>query len=677
MTTTSETPPENMSVRELREWLKTFEKNQKDHFQKNQVARRRSPISTASAAFRRFSVRDRIVGLEKPRTNPNNNSAVPVPNNDADSESEVNSQQENNVPMMANKHTKSTTKMGPSAKKRFETSSNVVPSNNQCPSEVTKQNPVEKTKKTEPTSMKLVENENPLFSLAFDKAFTVAKRGNEQEPSNVPDLCLALSAVTMASSSSSVEVEASESTDEAEDEAEDLELGETTSADTFDMIPDKDLFQEPDFPAVDDSQVSMWVNQTVQPKVLKAVPEAFSDFEPNDFDASDEASAESEKEEKEDAFGPTGSDHWPSWNGDVRQYLKKQAQPAFGGYWSDKELNDESVDDEDDDNSLATGRRTEPPRLRSKSSRNSHFEEDTLAPSNSFTLADAALGSMAAPSRRRTLSDHLAGNDRKSNNEDGKMMLTKEPSSPTSMHSANLFQNKTLTSGALDRICNGKAESEQNKSNKLESFFERSDQGTIYSWSADSGKPSVAPDAVDAKLLKVFSLDSSEQKMKNSTSLMARNGTEATFSSASSLPNTNANEKRQPSQMKSMSIDTRQGYPSQTQFKMVMKETEPFIVGPSSFSKTIEPTATTDSSNTISPTTSEEVSPASSFSSVIQKFGGGGRRETRKTRIQRRKESLEEQWSANRQVKHVKKTKWQVGNSGVYKKRIVLDYEEK
>ena len=55
------TPPENMSVSELRIWLKQMEKKHQDHYHQNLVVRRRSPTQT----YRRVSVRDRICGMER------------------------------------------------------------------------------------------------------------------------------------------------------------------------------------------------------------------------------------------------------------------------------------------------------------------------------------------------------------------------------------------------------------------------------------------------------------------------------------------------------------------------------------------------------------------------------------------------------------------------------------
>ncbi|CAB9499772.1 expressed unknown protein [Seminavis robusta] len=88
--------------------------------------------------------------------------------------------------------------------------------------------------------------------------------------------------------------------------------------------------------------------------------------------------------------------------------------------------------------------------------------------------------------------------------------------------------------------------------------------------------------------------------------------------------------------------------------------------------------------------TMEKTKTSTAFNSAIEKFGGGKslvqqRKEKlekalgKKSLIELRKEKLEDIWAAERAIKMVKRNKWKVGGSGygsgVYKKRVVLDYQ--
>ncbi|CAB9510224.1 expressed unknown protein [Seminavis robusta] len=74
---------------------------------------------------------------------------------------------------------------------------------------------------------------------------------------------------------------------------------------------------------------------------------------------------------------------------------------------------------------------------------------------------------------------------------------------------------------------------------------------------------------------------------------------------------------------------------------------------------------------------SKTKAPTNNVASAIEMFGGKGK----KSLIQQQKEKLEEKWAAERAIKMVKKSKWKVGGSGygsgVYKKRVVLDFQNK
>ena len=599
-----------MSVSELREWLKRFEKKHQEHFQQGQVVRRRSPIQTG----RRLSVRDDIFGLPQPDAN-----------GGATVADENHLQQENNQPNLTSKE--------PSSKRFGNT--NDSQEENQHPSSVNQvaaaeDETLKKLGKLAIPSPPFNDEVTPTSSQGLDSF--EHERTNEGFPN---DLCLALSAVTVATSSSSVEVEASES------------VASKESLQIFDMDSGENIYQQPP------KELVAQPGHKTKHQKPKPVPAAWSDFEPIDFDASYEDSFHSEKE-KED--GLASSKTWPTWTGDARQYLKKQSIPSFQGYWSDKECDEDDEDnDADDDNSVATGRKTEPPRSRYNRARTYRRggkiddaftmmetqEEDSPAPFSLFDVARSSMASDKAPSRPMSLSEHfIVGTKNKSSKTKG---TRSDSPANQSMYSANLFQNKTMTAGALDVICNGKVSSSaQNEtSSKLETFFERGDQGTVSSWSLDSGKPSVAPNAVDPKLSKLFS---SNVTSDNTKRVVAR-------------------EVRQPEQMTKRSTvgEMREAAPS--------PDPKPTCVVAAD---------TTTVTNTKGMATSGEISPTSSFTSVLEKFGGGGRRQSRKTRIQRQTEALEEHWANDRKVKLVKKLKWQpCRSSGAYKQILVLDVEDK
>lgn len=635
------TPPENMSVSELREWLKRFEKKHQDHYQQNTFIHRRSPTQTG----RRQSIRGRIFGLEKPEVE--NGSVI------ADENS---SQQENNG-------------ANPPSAEVLRWRTDDLQQENHRPSivnqvhDVKKDVQVQKSRHDSISSPPFIGEVTPTSSKGAD-SFEQASVTNKGLPN---DLCLALSAVTMGLSSSSVEAEASESV------ASDDSLG------VFDLEPDVKASQQPKQP---EGRAKTAVQSRAKPTVkhqsttkiqeCKPVPKTWSDFDPVDFDASFEDSSFSE-EEKEDVF-PT-SKSWPTWNSDPRGYLKKQSAQAFQGYWSDKDCDEDDKDnDADDDNSAATGRKTEPPRswynkegaTRNRGRFNDPFtmkvssEDDASATLSLFDVARDSVAGEKAPKRTRSLSEHFIVGTKRTTSSPKATRGGRDSPWNRRMHSANLIENATMTAGALDAICNnGKVSSptmlDEGKDNKLETFFERGDQGTISSWSVDSGKPSVAPNAVDPKLAKVFS---------------------SNYSESYTIP-VSAREIRQPVQKTRRSAygEGRDAAPSPVSNTSFVKDS--FVKAAHTNTATTTTTAISSQAQVKAP--KNEKSPASAFTSVRERFGGGAGRASRKSRIQRQKEALEEQWASNRQVKHVRKTKWQVSRSGggTYKKKVVLDFEDK
>lgn len=595
MTITASKQPEQMSVSELRGWLTNFGRKQKDRHHQNEV-RRRSPIKVG-----RLSVRQRVLGFEKAR--------------DDTTTSENNSQQENNKPGIVTVETNSSYQ-----------ENNSSPTNN-------KRGP---PKKGRPRfRLPRIESGKMFAGKSANAATPVVETSFAEVPQNydLPEapsfqdsLCLTMSVLTTVSSTSSVDVETSGSVRN--------EVAFGSISDTHDTDTKVDSF--PSFNS----------------KTQNVLPQTWSDFEPLDFDDSSKTTDDSEKQEDPD--DDNVADNWPAWNGDARQFLEQQALPSLQGYWSDRE---DDCGSEDGD-TVATGLRTEPcgfqfgsgriTRKKNRYRQQPSFREPQQFQdfASSFTVFDAAKGSVPGSkphSRTKSLADHLGENKGRTYRTSATM---EAPPSPTdqSFHSANLFQDKTMTASTLDAICKegkGSSGSAYQRNHSLNNFFERSGQASASSnsWSVDSGKPSVAPDAVDLNLSKHFNITEENEGMNDK-------GTE---------------ECRQPRDTASSKVDAREDL---TVLASVKKDSwAPFPI-------------TTAAIKDGSPSKSDAISPASSFSSAIEKFGGGGPRQARKTRIQRQKEALEEQWAADRKPKHVKKTKWAVCRaSGTYKKKVVLDIE--
>jgi hypothetical protein len=228
-----------------------------------------------------------------------------------------------------------------------------------------------------------------------------------------------------------------------------------------------------------------------------------------------------------------------------------------------------------------------------------------------FDMAVASTGEPLPPTRART-TDTTARSE----------------SPPTAhMHNAPLFQGKILTSNTLDLLC-GSHHMEQSKYH----CTSISDGETVSTWSEDSGQPSIAPGAIDARLGAVFA---HELQFENEKFMSAR---------ATNRPATRLLERKD---------DPRLERP------LVAKEWH----------------ASARSFSTIAQ--GSEHKPAreeASVTAVVHRFGGAAG----KTAIQRRKEELEKKWATDRAPFHVKKTKWQVcQRSGAYKKHVVLDFHDK
>jgi hypothetical protein len=234
-----------------------------------------------------------------------------------------------------------------------------------------------------------------------------------------------------------------------------------------------------------------------------------------------------------------------------------------------------------------------------------------------FDMAVASAGKPLLPARAQ-MTETTAGSE----------------SHPTThMHNASLFQGKTLTSNTLDLLC-GSHHVEQSRFH----CTSISDEETVSTWSEDSGQPSIAPGAIDARLGAVFT---EEMQFENEKIMSARAAN------------------RQAIRLLEGRDDPRLEHPLvATQWNASAR----------SYSAAAQVS---------------EHKPAreeASVTAVVQRFGGAAR----KTAIQRRKEDLEKKceelekkWAVDRAPKKVK-VKWQVcQRSGAYKRRIVLDFHDK
>jgi hypothetical protein len=197
----------------------------------------------------------------------------------------------------------------------------------------------------------------------------------------------------------------------------------------------------------------------------------------------------------------------------------------------------------------------------------------------------------------------------------------------THMYNASLFQGNILTSNTLDLLC-GSHHLEQSKYH-CTSF---SDGETVSTWSEDSGQPSIAPGAIDARLGAVFA---QEMHFENEKVMSAR---------AANRQTTRLLEGKDDPRLEQPSVATKLNASARSY-------------------------STAAQASEHKPAREE-----ASVTAVVQRFGGAAK----KTAIERRKEELEKKWAADRAPFHVKKIKWQVcKRSGAYKKHVVLDFHEK
>jgi hypothetical protein len=200
------------------------------------------------------------------------------------------------------------------------------------------------------------------------------------------------------------------------------------------------------------------------------------------------------------------------------------------------------------------------------------------------------------------------------------------------MHNADLFNNKTLSSGTLDFICFGK-DSVKKSTLSSSDTIDSSDDGTNSSWSQDSSKPSIAPGALESKMGRIFLQDSS-------TNSEAENWWPQKHESE-----TEARDSDQPIAR-----------------KVLRKKLDPkdlsFLQPQAKPAKKVEET---------------EQKRRSSVSSGLLKFGG-----PRKTIVERRKDQLQKLWAESKSATHVKKIQWGVcQKTGAYKKKVVIDVQYK
>jgi hypothetical protein len=208
-------------------------------------------------------------------------------------------------------------------------------------------------------------------------------------------------------------------------------------------------------------------------------------------------------------------------------------------------------------------------------------------------------------------------------------LLDKETNPSSTMHNANIFGNKTLTSSTLDFICNNGQVDKSKQAKFNETTIDLSDEGTASSASQDSAQPSIAPDAMDSKLVRQF-LNANDD-ISQVTARPAKADTATNHSAQPSIARV-TRKKLDPKDLPFL------------QHKPVTKSV---------------------------PLPPQMQSPKTAVGLGIRKYGG-----PRKTIVERRKEQLEKKWSESKSAKHVTKIKWGVCHkTGTYKKKVVLDVQ--
>jgi hypothetical protein len=618
------TPPENLSVSELRQWLNAFGKKQQEHFNQGKP-HNGGPTKAVTTRGISGQSKDKVESNSQ-QTNyyrsgnfmAMKKQTVPktMPNESYESSQENHGLSQLNH-MFFDAH--GTRPKDQSGKDELLRSSKVGGRNTHKPED----------------EIRFVDSKSSQYP--SDEVSIVESKSSDRPETpvlkQIDELCSALSAFTFVDSSPSVQVEPSGSIPQ-------LALVGSVDEETFDM---DNIRNNPFSPPE--------LKRDAEVPVRKAIPGNWSDFEPVDFDASNEGSSGSGKDDDDDDdpfVSPSVT--WPIWSkrgdSDAREYLKKQALAPFQGYWSDTECED----DEDDDAvfSVSTDyqkRSTKSAQTRRARERRSRglcpLETPFEASPTNFTLADAAKESKGVPhprSKTNSLSDHFLLNAR--------VKPPKECAPNQTMHSANLFQNRMMTAGALDLICHDRAKPRPTPPSRLDTSLFNNQNATSSTSSEGSGGPSVATNAVDAKLAKVFS-----------------NETENAECITVSSP-----EKRQPRQSRTLDKrdDKRQGAP-----------TPPFSPGKMRIQEWVDAAEKIEQQQKTQVQLNPIIAPTSkTFSSAIDKFGGRGKKARQKTKVELRKEALEAQWASSRDVKQdkdTKKTKWEVSRTpGTYKKKIVL-----
>lgn len=196
-------------------------------------------------------------------------------------------------------------------------------------------------------------------------------------------------------------------------------------------------------------------------------------------------------------------------------------------------------------------------------------------------------------------------------------------SMPRSMHSANIFGNKTLTAGTLDFICSDGKIKRSHRS--LPGCIADDETGSsVSNNTGSSSDPSIIPGALDSKMAQLL------------------------------LDPYPINE----------AIRQDAGYKRASYSIPRCKKIDP---------KDLKFLQRRDSAPSVAEAEIHSQGRRSSVSRGIQKFGG-----PKKTIVERRKEELEKLWAENKATVHVKKVKWGVcQRTGMYKKKIVIDVEKK
>lgn len=335
------------------------------------------------------------------------------------------------------------------------------------------------------------------------------------------------------------------------------------------------------------------------------------------------------------------------------------------------------------------------PSLLCKSVKEVKNAEDSAAagispsPPTLFDIAAASAPVLVAPTKQQQQQETVTTEP--VHDDDDVVPRTDSPMA-TQMHSASLFQGKTLTSNTLDLLCNidndptadttttNKYQQQQHEhyhgghARSSPTSLSEEDQETVSTWSQDSGQPSIAPGALDARLGQVFAEE--VEQLDNNSDILASNESQRETRML-------LHERDETTRTKLISFEPRQQAAVQPEMKQrgeTSRQTSSTVakkwqdrVESSTSSDTSSSTTTGSSSGAGAAGDPASASAALVVSSVVYRFGGSA---GRKTAIQQRTDELELKWAAERVQSHVKKVKWQVcARTGAYKRQIVLDFE--